>query len=80
MITRHGRWIVAGLFGLAMGLTTGCQTWVPEAAMTLPSPNYLSHPSQYIPRSPDYPLQRELKSLTDAAAAQQNGQRQAPGF
>jgi hypothetical protein len=48
--------------------------------MTLPSPNYLNHPSQYIPRSPDYPLPRELKSLTDAAAAQQNGLRQAPGF
>ena len=80
MTTRQGRWIVAGLFGLAMGLTTGCQTWVPEAAMTLPSPNYLQHPSQYFPPSPVYPLPRETKGLTDAAAAQQNGLRQPTPF
>jgi hypothetical protein len=80
MTTRQGRWLVTGLFGLAMGLTTGCQTWVPEAGMTLPSPDYLHHPPQYIRPSPDYPLPRELKSQTDAAAAFQNGLRQAPGF
>lgn len=75
MTTRQGRWIAAGVLGFAMGLTTGCQTWVPEAAMTLPSPNYLSHPPQYIPESPEYPLPRELKSLTDAAAAYQQSLR-----
>jgi hypothetical protein len=80
MTIRQGRWIVAGLLGLALGLSTGCQTWVPEAAMTLPSPNYLLHPPQYIRPSPDYPLPRELKSLTDAAAAQQNALRQPAGF
>lgn len=76
MSNRQGRWIVAGLLGLAMGLSTGCQTWVPEACMTLPSPNYLDHPPQYIPPSPVYPLPRELKSLTDAQAAQQQSLRQ----
>ncbi len=76
MNTRQGRWIVAGLFGLAMGLTTGCQTYVFETGQTLPTPNYLSHPAQYFPPSPVYPLPRELKSLTDAAAAQQSTQRQ----
>lgn len=80
MTTRQGRWIVAGLLGLAMGLSTGCQTWVPQTGQTLPSPNYLDHPPQYFPPSPDYPLPRELKSLTDAAAAQQAGLRQAPGY
>ena len=80
MTIRHGRWIAAGLLGLTMGMATGCQTWVPEAAMTLPSPNYLAHPPQYIPPSPSYPLPRELKSLTEAAAAQQAGLRQPQGF
>lgn len=75
MSTRQGRWIVAGLFGLAMGMSTGCQTWVPGACMTLPSGYYLDHPPQYVPPSPAFPLPRELKSQTDAAAAYQAGQR-----
>lgn len=57
--------------GLAL-ILAGCQTWVPEIGMTLPSPNYLKHPPQYIPPSPAYPLSRELASLEEAAAAQQN--------
>jgi hypothetical protein len=58
--------------GLLIGLGSGCQTWVPEIGMTLPSPNYLKHQPQYIPPSPPYPLPRELASLEEAAAAQQN--------
>ncbi len=57
---------------LVVGLASGCQTWVPEIGMTLPSPNYLKHPPQYIPPSPPYPLPRELAGLEEAAAAQQN--------
>ena len=67
------KWIL--MSGLGLALLSGCQTWVPEIAMTLPSPNYLKHPPQYIPPSPDYPLSRELATLeaaAAAAAAQQN--------
>ena len=53
-------------------VVSGCQTWVPEIGMTLPSANYLKHQPQYIPPSPPYPLPRELSALEDAAAAQQN--------
>jgi hypothetical protein len=67
---RQGQWCCCA--GLLMGLVSGCQTWVPEVAMTLPSSNYLKHPPQYIPPSPPYPLSRELASLEEAAAAQQN--------
>jgi len=58
--------------GLLMGLVSGCQTWVPEIGMTLPSPEYLRHQPQYIPPSSPYPLPRELASIEEAAAAQQN--------
>lgn len=57
-----------GLLLTGAVFSSGCQTWVPEAGLTLPSPHYLEHPPQYIPPSPDYPLQRELDSLLDAAA------------
>ncbi len=51
---------IGALLGAAGLLATaaGCQTWV--AGMTLPSGHYLEHPPQYIPPSPEYPLQREL--------------------
>ncbi len=62
---RRGIGMLAACVGLS--LLAGCQTWVPEAALTLPSPDYLRHPPQYIPPSPDYPLQRELTSLEEAA-------------
>lgn len=63
--------------GAALGLVTlasGCQTWVPEAALTLPTGHYLRHAPQYIPPSPPYPLPRELSTLEEAAAAYQAGQ------
>ena len=63
---RRGVWLVG------LGLLAGCQTWVPEAGLTLPSPHYLQHQPQYFPPSPPYPLPRELRSLEAAAAQQAN--------
>ncbi len=72
---RRGRFITGLLVVMAAtGLAGGCQTWVPEIGMTLPSPNYLKHPPQYIPPSPPFPLSRELASLEEAQAARQNAQ------
>jgi hypothetical protein len=60
MNTKRGRSClpIAGL-GLGLLALTGCQTWVPGAALTLPSPHYLEHPPQYIPPSPFFPFIRE---------------------
>ena len=54
------------LAGLCATLISGCQTWVPEAGITVPSPNYLRHFPQYIPPSDPYPLPKELRSLEEA--------------
>jgi len=62
------RWAWLWSAGMGMALVSGCQTWVPEAGLTLPSGMYLRHPPQYIPRSPDYPLTKELSSLEEAGA------------
>jgi hypothetical protein len=60
------------LFGASLlAAASGCQTWVPEAAVTLPSPYYLDHPPQYIPPSPSFPLPKEMASLQQAIAQQQ---------
>lgn len=69
-----------GLLGASLLVVTasGCQTWLPEAGLTLPTPDYLEHPPQYIPRSPGFRLSRELTSLENAAAAQQTGQVPVP--
>jgi hypothetical protein len=61
-------WLLAAGFGLVS--LSGCQTWVPEAGLTLPSPEYLRHQPQFFPPSPPYPLPRELQSLEEAAARQ----------
>lgn len=74
MARRLCRWCCLFFFGLALA---GCQTWVPEAGLTLPSPHYLEHPPQYIPPSPEFPLTREQANLEAAAAAQAPG-RPAP--
>jgi hypothetical protein len=50
---------VLGL-GLLLAGLTGCQTWTYSSGMTLPTGHYLQHRPQYIPPSPDYPLEREL--------------------
>jgi hypothetical protein len=60
-------------FGLAVVVLTGCQTWVPQAGMTLPSGRYLQHPPQYFPVSPPFPLPREL-AYQESVAAQAQAQ------
>lgn len=55
------------LTGWALALVSGCQTWVPEAGLTLPTAHYLRHAPQYFPPSPPYPLPKELGSLEEAA-------------
>jgi hypothetical protein len=69
----------AWLLSLALGALSGCQTWVPEAGLTLPSPDYLRHQPQYFPPSPPFGLSRELASI-EQAAAQQAPNPPAPGF
>ena len=64
------RWVWLCSAGMSLTLLAGCQTWVPVAGLTLPSGHYLNHPPQYIPPSPDFPLNRELATLEDAAARQ----------
>ena len=63
---------------VALASISGCQTYFPEAGLTLPSPHYLRHPPQYIPPSPQFPLSRELANLEEAAAQQAAGAR--PGM
>lgn len=65
------RWaLLTAAAGAILGALSGCQTWVPEAGLTLPSPWYLRHPPQYIPPSPPYPLPNETANLEEASAQQ----------
>jgi len=64
---------------LIMTLVGGCQTWVPEAGLTMPSPHYLRHPPQYIPPSPPFPLPNELATLEKAAQKQADDRAQQVG-
>jgi hypothetical protein len=66
-------WLLAA--GMLLGMLSGCQTWHTEAGLTLPSPHYLRHAPQYFPPSPQYPLQKELNSLEDAARQAMEAQR-----
>ena len=52
--------------------------WMPQMGQTLPSPNYLDHPPQYIPPTPPYPLPKEMKALLEAQQQQQQQQQQVP--
>jgi hypothetical protein len=64
------RWLCWNATGLGLALTalSGCQTWVPEAGMTLPTGHYLEgHPPQYIPQTPPYPLPLETANLQAAS-------------
>jgi hypothetical protein len=72
--TRRNRWLV--LAGLGLALLSGCQTWVPEAGITVPSPHYLRHSPQYFPPSEPYPLPKELHSLEEAAKQVNDNARQ----
>ncbi len=65
---RRSAWVLWA--GLGLGVMSGCQTWVPEAGLTLPTGHYLQHFPTYIPPSPPYPLPRETASLEQASAAQ----------
>lgn len=56
--------LVLASLGLSM-LTAGCQTWIPEAGVTMPSGEWLLHPPQFFPPSPPFPLPRELKAMQD---------------
>lgn len=67
MTTTRRNTLIALTAGLGLGLLSGCQTYVPEASLTLPSEHYLSHPPQYIPPTdPSVPLPRETRSLEEA--------------
>lgn len=63
---RRWPWLLSAAIGLSMAFLSGCQTWVPEAGLTLPTGMYLRHPPQYIPRSPQFPLGKELASQEEA--------------
>ena len=56
------RWRCLGMAGVGLTLATltGCQTWTYQSGLTVPSGHYLQHRPQYIPPSPDFPLEREL--------------------
>jgi hypothetical protein len=64
------------LTGLGLSLLSGCQTWVPEAGLTLPSEHYLHYNPQYFPPSEPYPLPKELNSLEEAQRQYNDSQRQ----
>jgi hypothetical protein len=66
--TRRSLGTFATGLGLLLTALSGCQTWVPGAALTLPSGHYLEHPPQYIPESPPFPLPRELAAMEAQAA------------
>jgi len=72
-------YLYAASLGLALTGLAGCQTWVPDVGMTLPSPHYLEHRPQYIPHSPDFPLSRELATMEEQAAAAGAGGRAPVG-
>jgi hypothetical protein len=67
--TRRWQRALAVGFGLGLTVTAGCQTHIISTGMTLPSPHYLEHPPQYFPPDPDYPLQHEVNSQLNQAAA-----------
>jgi hypothetical protein len=64
MRTRKSGWLL--LATIALAFVSGCQTWIPEAGLTLYSPYYLKHPPQYFPPSDPFPAQKELRSLEEA--------------
>jgi hypothetical protein len=67
------RWLGPASLGLFLGALSGCQTWISEVGLTLPTGSYLRHPPQYIPPSPPFPLERELAAQEEAAAVGAEG-------
>ncbi len=76
--TRRWPSLTAAGLGLALAATTGCQTVVPGASLTLPSGHYLEHPPQYFPPSPPFPLPRELARQEEISARVAGGAAAAP--
>jgi len=66
--SRRWRYLPTAGLGLVLAALAGCNTWLPEAGITVPSPHYLEHPPQYIPRSPSFPLTREEATMEAANA------------
>ncbi|HMC66156.1 MAG TPA: hypothetical protein VKI65_14565 [Gemmataceae bacterium] len=66
---RCWHYLYTASLGLALVGLAGCQTWVPDVGMTLPSGRYLQHRPQYIPHSPEFPLSRELATMEEQAGA-----------
>ena len=66
---------------VAVGLagTSGCQTYVVETGQTLPTGEYLKHPPQFIPPSPQFPLTREEAGLEKANLQGANPPAAQPG-
>ncbi|MSQ93860.1 MAG: hypothetical protein EXR98_04805 [Gemmataceae bacterium] len=64
------------LAGLGLALLSGCQTYVMEAGINVPSGGYLRHTPQYFPPSDPFSLPKELRSLEDAAKKAADDQRQ----
>jgi hypothetical protein len=57
--------VLAGL-GLSMLATSGCQTWIQEAGVTMPTGEWLLHPPQFFPATPAFPLNREMNTMRTA--------------
>jgi hypothetical protein len=70
---RRWPWLFSAALGLVVLTTAGCQTWVPEAGLTLPTGHYLEHPPQYIPPSQPFPLPRELAHQEEDALGAPGG-------
>jgi len=61
--TRRWLGLPTAAIGLVLAAQAGCQTWVPDCGLTLPSGHYLEHPPQYFPHSPPFPLTREEATM-----------------
>jgi len=77
--TRRWPWLLLSGFAVSLTTLTGCQTYFPETGQTLPTGWILNHPPQYIPRSPEYPLPKELSHLEKASVAQPTPPALIPG-
>ena len=67
-LKRRG-WLGAlAALGLVVTTVSGCQTYVTNAGLTLPTGHYLEHLPQYFPPSPPFPLPRELAAQQIIAA------------
>jgi hypothetical protein len=68
-MTRSWHGFLKLLLLLVLASGAGCQTYIPEVGMTLPTPHYLDLIPEYHPPPPTYPLSNELRDLEAEAAA-----------